>query len=467
MTALKPGAHIHLIGIGGTGLSAIARVLLESGYRVSGSDRQLSLLALGLRAAGADVVEGQHAQAVHGADLVIRSSAVADANPEVVEARRLGIPVLKRADFLGELMADKVSIAIAGTHGKTTTTSMVAWALSALGADPSYIIGGVAANLGSNAHAGQGRYFVIEADEYDRMFHGLRPHFAVITNVEHDHPDCYPTADDFVQAFRIFAGKVQASGAILLCAADPGARTLAAELKAAGAPAHLYGLDEAALEHCASQATPNTLGGFSFVYRSGAAAASVRLQVPGLHNVLNATAALAVVERCGLDVQRAAEALAEFRGSGRRFEVLGSARGVKVIDDYGHHPTEIRATLAAARARYPQADLWAVWQPHTFSRTQTLFQQFAGAFGDADHVVVTEIYASREQPPAGGYSSRLVAAAIDRPDVTFAATLEAASSLLERRLDPGAVVIVFSAGDADQVSRNVLNFLKEKEKANV
>ncbi len=467
--ALNSGAHLHLIGIGGTGLSAIGRVLLESGFRVSGSDRQLSNLALQLRSAGAVIFEGHRAENISGADLVIRSSAVSDDNPEVVEARRLSIPVLKRADFLGELLASRVGIAIAGTHGKTTTTSMVAWMLTALDQDPSYIIGGIAHNLGANARAGGGKTFVIEADEYDRMFHGLRPTYAVITNVEHDHPDCYPTAQDFYQAFLTFGQSVKPDGALVICADDPGALRLAGELQNGPTPVLLYGLTGSTNDYTAAGVLPNNLGGFSFDVRlkDGSAPCSVQLQVPGVHNVLNALSALAVAHQLGLDLAKAAKALGEFQGSGRRFEVLGEACGVTLVDDYGHHPTEIRATLAAARARYPGAQIWAVWQPHTYSRTQTLFSAFSQAFGDADHIVVTEIYPSREQPPAGGYSSRLVASAIPQTDVTYAANLQAAVDILTTRLTPGSVVIVFSAGDADHANRKVYQFLKEKELANV
>ncbi len=471
MIALTPGSRIHLIGIGGTGLSAIARVLVESGFRVSGSDRQLSPLAESLLQAGVEISLGHQAAAVRGADLVVRSSAVADANPEVQEALRLGIPVLKRADFLGALMENHIGVAVAGTHGKTTTTAMAAWVLYALGEDPSYIIGGISTNLGSNAHAGEGRFFVIEADEYDRMFHGLQPTYAVITNVEHDHPDCYPTAEDFFQAFLSFGRLVRPTGALLVCSDDTGAARLAADLHGERVPVYRYGLENPTLDYTAMQVTTNNVGGFSFNFQVKALkpgdAIPVRLRVPGKHNVLNAVAVLAIIERCGLDLTKAAEALGEFLGSGRRFDVVGEAAGVIVIDDYGHHPTEIRATLSAARARYPRHSLWAVWQPHTYSRTQTLFDAFSQAFSEADHVVVTEIYPSREQPPAGGYSSRLVTAAINRPDVTYAGTLDAAVALLSSRLGSESVVIVFSAGDADQVSRKVLTQLMQKEQAHV
>lgn len=466
---LTQGAFIHIVGIGGTGLSAIAWVLLESGYRVTGSDRQLSPLAQSLREAGVQITIGHQVESVHGADVVLRSSAIPDSNPEVVEALRLGIPVVKRAEFLGALMKDKTGIAVAGTHGKTTTTTMAAWVLAALGKDPSFIIGGVSTNLGVNARAGKGPYFVIEADEYDRMFLGLRPEVSIITNIEHDHPDCFPTPEDFYQAFREFADRLGPGGSLFVCLDDRGAARLAQELLSQP-PAYKvygYGMGEG-VDFQARDARTNDMGGFSFqVYLSDKPTVLVELQVPGLHNVRNALAVLGAGHVLGLDLSEMAVALKEFRGAGRRFEIRGEAAGITVIDDYGHHPTEIKATLAAARARYPDRQLWAVWQPHTYSRTQTLFSEFTAAFGDADHVMVTEIYASREAAPAGGYSSRIVVEAIQAVDAAYAATLDEAAYLLVKRLQRGDVMIVFSAGDADQISTKVLEMLKTKEQAHV
>jgi UDP-N-acetylmuramate--alanine ligase len=458
-----------MIGIGGTGLSAIARVLLESGYRVSGSDRQLSPLALSLREAGVRVTIGHQADAVHGAELVLRSSAISDMNPEVVEALRLGIPVVKRAEFLAEMMENRIGIAVAGTHGKTTTTAMAAWVLSALRKDPTFIIGGVSANLGVNARAGKGPYFVIEADEYDRMFHGLKPAISIITNIEHDHPDCFPTPEDFFQAFVVFAERLGPEGRLIICGDDAGAARLAQELISRPVPfgVFTYGLD-GSRDYLGREARPNNLGGYSFqLVVNGQPAGLVELKVPGLHNVRNALAVLAVGHAIGLSIEEMAWALGAFRGTGRRFEIRGEAAGVTVIDDYGHHPTEIKATLAAARARYPGRKIWAVWQPHTYSRTLALFDDFTTAFGDADHVVVTEIYASREKAPGGGYSSRSIVKAMQAAEAVYAATLDEAASLLVKSMKRGDVMIVFSAGDADQISNNVLEGLRTKEQAHV
>jgi UDP-N-acetylmuramate--alanine ligase len=452
--------HIHLIGIGGSGLSAIATVLLERGYRVSGSDRQESPQARRLQEIGARIHYGHRAENIAGANWVVRSSAVRDDNVEVLAAQAAGIPVLKRADFLEQLMAGQLPLAIAGTHGKTTTTAMLAWVLTSLGADPSYVIGGVATNLRQNAHAGLGQYFIIEADEYDRMFLGLRPHIAVVTNVEHDHPDCYPTPDDFYQAFQAFTRRIQPAGALVACGEDPGAVQLLAEARSAGLRAVSYGLGAGSWDCCAVKLVASASGGlvFDLVQHGNTVVENITLQVPGEHNVRNALAVLCVVDILGLSVEQAAQALREFRGAGRRFDVRGEINGVTLIDDYAHHPTEIRATLSGARLRYPGRRIWAVWQPHTYSRTRLLFGQFAAAFIDADCVLVTEVYAAREPAPADGFSARQVADSIASSgckaaqSVLFAGTLKDAVDQLVRLLQPGDVVLVLSAGDADQIN---------------
>ncbi len=471
--------HIHFIGIGGTGLSAIARVLLESGYEVSGSDRLISPFAEMLQTAGARIDRGHRAENVQGADLVIRSSAVPDDNPEVQAALVSGIPVLKRSDFLGRLMADKLGIAVAGTHGKTTTTAMIAWMLVSLGEDPTYIIGGVSRNLGSNAHAGKGRAFVIEADEYDRMFLGLRYQAAVVTSLEYDHPDCFPTKQDYYQAFRDFADLAPADGALIICTDDRQAGQLLRDVRQNGKKALGYGLQAAGLpDYSIKNRNLNETGSFSFdvalpphspanqppLPNGGSRRVHVDLQAPGEHNMRNALAALAQADWLNLPLDRAAKALGEYTGVGRRFEVIGEASGITVISDYGHHPTEIRATLAAARNRFPQRSIWAVWQPHTYSRTLALFTQFAGAFEDAHHVLVTEVYPARE-PVMDKFSSRQVVAAMSHKDAHFVAGLSEAASYLFSHMRGGDVLIVFSAGDADQVCGQVLASLNGRSKA--
>lgn len=466
--------HIHLIGIGGSGLSAIARLLLEQGHTVSGSDRILSPLALDLRKMGAVITEGHAAPNITGADYVVRSSAIPDDNPEVLAALAAGIPVYKRADFFGRLMSDKLGIAIAGTHGKTTTTGMISWVLVALGADPSFIVGGVLQNLGINARAGRGETFVIEADEYDRMFLGLKPRYAVVTNIEYDHPDCFPTPADFRAAFIEFMRLVPSDGALVACGEDMGASELMAEARRLQKRVVGYRIaenqrTEAGEWVLAQNVMANNLGGFTFnalirLSDSPSYVSGVQLRVPGLHNVRNALAVLAVVGLLGLDVKAAAKALGEFKGTGRRFEIKGEARGVVVIDDYAHHPTEIRATLDAARARYPSRRIIVVWQPHTYSRAQTLFDDFVVSFAEADDVIVSEIYAARE--PKQDFSARQVVQAMYHRAARFIPTLAEISNYLLSHLKPGDVLLVLSAGDADQVSEEVLARLKESEAQN-
>jgi len=445
--------HVHFIGIGGTGLSAIAQVLLERGYKVSGSDQEYSLLAQAVDQAGAKVMNGHHAENVQGADIVVRSSAIPDHNVEVQAARAAGIPVLKRADFLGRLMEGQFGVAIAGTHGKTTTTSMVSWMLSALNQDPTFIVGGVVQNLGVNAKAGSGHVFVIEADEYDYMFLGLHPQIAVITNVEHDHPDIFPTPDVFHQAFRDFARCLVPGGVLLFCADDEGAARLASEVNEEQKTLS-YGIGSPHSYH-AQNLRLNELGNFTFdLYKANheePEVVGIALQIPGEHNVQNALAALAVADILDLSLPLAAQALAEFQGSHRRFEVRGEFAGVTIIDDYAHHPTEIRATLKAARAKYPQQTIWAVWQPHTFSRTRTLFEDFTRAFRVADKVIVTKVFPAREPIPID-FSAQEIVDAMEHPTARFLPELEDVTEFLVNSLVPGDILIVLTAGNAIQIS---------------
>jgi UDP-N-acetylmuramate--alanine ligase len=397
---------VHFIGIGGTGLSAIARVLLESGYIVSGSDRQMSPLALELQNAGVRVVIGHMPENIAGADIVIRSSAIPDDHVEVQAAINAGIPVLKRAEFLPQMLAGKRTIAVAGTHGKTTTTAMIAWMLSSMGIDPSFVVGGVVDNLGVNARAGKGPFFVIEADEYDRMFLGIKPEIALVTNVEYDHPDCFPNPENFYQAFVEFAQGIDPAGGVLIaCAENEGSVRLANEM-AIDHPVLTYGLSitgrNRPVDYLGVNITRDSTGGYAFsMTKNEQHLTDVQLSISGRHNALNALGALAVIDSLQLPVDQAAKYLSQFRGAGRRFEVQGEESGVIIIDDYAHHPTEIQATLATARERFGNRRIIAVWQPHTYSRVLALWDGFVTAFADADFVVVTDIFAAREQAPQG------------------------------------------------------------------
>ena len=452
--------HIHLIGIGGTGLSAIARVLLERGYTVSGSDQNYSPLAEAVDRAGAQVFVGHAPGQIQDAELVIRSSAVPEDNPEVQAARGSGIPVLTRKEFLPRLMTDQQVIAVAGSHGKTTTTAMLAWVLSRLEQDPSFIVGGVVENLGVNARAGDGPHFVIEADEYDYMFLGLRPDLALVTNVEHDHPDMFPSPGDFHQAFVDFIANLDSRGALILCGEDPGARALQLP-RPSGQRRYLYGRTKA-MDYRVKEPRWVPGEGMSFELVKHSAVGEVfpvKLSLPGLHNVLNAAGALAACDVLGLPLSKAAEALAEFQGSGRRFEILGEYNQVILIDDYGHHPTEIKATLHAARQRFPEQRLWVVWEPHTYSRIKTLVDGFAGAFQEADRLLVTKVYAAREKKPAG-FSIQDVMDRIAHPAGEYCRSFRDVLQALESRLRPADVVIVFSAGDAVEINQRLADRLQ-------
>lgn len=462
--------HVHFIGIGGSGLSAIARLLLESGYTVSGSDRMLTPFADEVRKAGAKVYIGHHPRNLAGADWVVKSSAIAEDNAEVRAAKRTGIPVYKRADFLGQLMSDKTGIAIAGTHGKTTTTAMTAWVLHELGREPSFIVGSVMNNLGVNARAGKGRLFVIEADEYDNMFLGLKPQIAVVTSVEHDHPDFFPTPESTYSAFEMFVDLLPSDGTLIACAEDAGAASLITHVRKQGKNVVSYSVQGEMTINSpnwmqASRLKPNYHGGFDFVASSnlgkqGPDTMAVSLQVPGEHNVRNALAVLAIVDVLGLSNEKAVKALSEFTGTARRFQLRGEVNDISVIDDYAHHPTEIKATLAGARARYPERRIWAVWQPHTYSRTQTLFLEFARAFKDADEVIVTEVYAARE--PKQDFTSAEIVSTMPQLSARYIKSLPEVTEYLFKNLQSGDVVLVLSAGDADQVSTDLLNLLNER-----
>ncbi len=436
--------HVHLMGIGGTGLSAIARVLQDRGVTVSGCDRNPGPEVEALRRRGIPVYVGHDPAHLEGVTLVLRSSAVPGTHPEVQAARSRGLPVLTRADFLPRLSQGYRTLAVAGTHGKTTTTGMLAWTLLALNRDPTYILGGTLRNTGLNGRAGRGPYFVIEADEYDNMFLGLRPWAGILTFVDYDHPDFFPTRAAYRAAFRAFLDRFEPGGVVVYWAGDEAAR----EVVTGRGGLRVVTYDaEAPATYQAREVDFRPEGTRFLVVHRGRPLVPVRLPLPGVHNVRNALAVLALLHQLGEDVHRAAEALARFQGVERRFTVVARKAGWVLVNDYGHHPVEIATTLAAARQRFPGHALWAVWQPHTYTRTLGLLDDFARALREADALVVLPVYAARETPPPG-FQDREVVARLAHPRGFFAADLDAAAALLLDRVRPPAVVLLFSAGDA-------------------
>lgn len=463
---LRPGMHLHLVGIGGAGVSAIARVLLGRGFVVSGSDVQRNGLMDGLQAEGAQIFVGHDAAHIAGAEALVISSAVPEKNPEVAAARAAGIPVLKRADLLGHLMAEDIGIAVAGSHGKTTTTGMIAQILLDGGLDPTVVVGGELPVLGGNGRFGQGGFFVIEADEYDYMFLGLRPEVAVVTNVEHDHPDIFPTEAEYLGAFADFVRLLPENGRFIVCVDDPGARRLLAEVTLPGVEVTTFSVEEEGqaqpADFQALNLRPNPAGGMDFVVQQEAQLVGLaRLRVPGVHNVRNALAAIVVGLDVGVDFSVIRQSLAEFGGVGRRFQVRGEVGQVTVIDDYAHHPTEIRATLAAARQRFPGRRVWAVWQPHTFSRTKLYLQEFAACFAEADRVVALDIYRSRETDTLG-MDTAVVVKAMQHPHVVHVPRREDAAAYILDRVLPGDVILTLGAGDGHEVGMWILDSLRQR-----
>lgn len=447
-------SRVHMVGIGGIGLSAIARVLAARGVWVTGCDLRESELTRDLMGVGIPVAIGHHAGHLAEVDLVVLSSAVPETNPEVMAAREAGVPVVHRRELLACMMQGSEGIAVAGTHGKTTTTAMIAYVLSELGHDPTYIVGGLSPDLGGNAGAGNGRWFVLEADEYDHAFEDLQPRIGLVTNIEMDHPDCFADIRAVREAFSVFTAHVRADGWLVAGADSPEVRSLIATTSLR-AQVITFGASEDA-ECQVSDVQPTAEGGVTFSwYHAEHGVVRVSLRVPGAHNALNAAAAMAAVACCGVDPAAAAQALGRFRGVARRFQVKGEWGGVIVVDDYAHHPSEIRATLAAARARYPDRRIVAVFQPHTYSRTKALLDEFAACFGDADLVRLVDIFPARpsEQPTI---TSAELAAAVRHVDVDYVGDLAAATCRLRQELLPGDVLITLGAGTGYVIGENLL-----------
>jgi UDP-N-acetylmuramate--alanine ligase len=448
--------HAHFIGIGGIGMSGIAEILLNLGMKVSGSDLRRSPVTDRLCQLGAAIYEGHDATNVAGATVVVTSSAVGPFNPEVVEAMTRKIPVIQRAEMLAELMRLKYGIAIAGMHGKTTTTSMVASVLAAGGLDPTVVVGGRVDALGSNARLGTTQYLVAEADESDRSFLKLSPILAVVTNLDREHMDCYKDMEDVERAFLAFMDKVPFYGAVTACLDN---QQLASILPRAHRRVFTYGVAADAdfrLEFLAAE--KGTFSRF-VVHTAGVPLGPFQLCVPGRHNVLNATAAVAIAHQLRVAPEKIAEGLHKFRGVDRRFQQRGQARGVTVMDDYGHHPTEIRATLAAAR-ECGYSRILVVFQPHRYSRTLDLLEEFGGAFADADSVIVLPIYAASEEPIPGVTAERL-AGKIEGPRVQFAEDFATAVRFVAAEAQEGDLILTLGAGNVSQLAPQILTALEQ------
>ena len=447
--------HAHFIGIGGIGMSGIAEILLNLGMKVSGSDLRRGPVTDRLASLGATLYEGHNAANIAGATVVVTSSAVSAANPEVLEAHARKIPVIQRAEMLAELMRLKYGIAIAGMHGKTTTTSMVASVLAAGGLDPTVVVGGRVDALGSNARLGTTQYLVAEADESDRSFLKLSPILAVVTNLDREHMDCYHDMADVERAFLDFMDKVPFYGAVTACIDNP---LLKGILPRARRRVFTYGVAaEADFRLEFLEAVEGRFARF-LVNTAQGPLGPFELHVPGRHNVLNATAAVAIARQLEIPADKIAEGLGHFRGVDRRFQLRGTARGVTVVDDYGHHPTEIRATLAAAR-ECGHRQIHVVFQPHRFSRTLDLMDRFSDAFVDADSVVVLPIYAASEEPIPGVTAERL-AEKIQGPAVQFAADFSSAVSAVVAQAHEGDLIMTLGAGNVSQLAPQILAALE-------
>lgn len=447
------GKQVHFIGIGGSGMSGLARIAISHGIKVSGSDASDSSVLSALRALGATIYVGHLASNIGKADLVVYSNAIKSENPERVAAIAAGITEISRANALALLMSESISIAVAGTHGKTTTSSMATVALQSAGVDPSFAIGGVLKSSGSNAHRGSGKYFVAEADESDGSFVAYHPHAAIITNVEWDHVDHFKREADVFEAFDEFIKTI--TGFLVYCEDDEGAKKV---VQSATVKKISYGtsansnlrLDQIALQ--ASGATARVLW-------NGAKIGELQLKVPGEHNLLNAAAVMAVGMELGLNPAALLDGLAKFHGAGRRFELKGSVGGIRVIDDYGHHPTEIKVTLDAAKRYAGGGKVLVIFQPHRYSRTQVFTREFAKSLAIADKAWLLEVYAASEQPIAGVSSlniAKLVKGSEFEPN--FLSVIEAVSS----EAAPGDVIITLGAGDVSSLGPLILEELSKR-----
>lgn len=451
--------RIHFVGIGGIGMSGIAEVLLNLGYKISGSDVVSSETTRRLRNMGAQVAIGHAPDNIGNADVVVTSTAVKADNPEVLEAHRKNVPVIPRAEMLAELLKMKFSIAVSGSHGKTSTTSMLSAILAQGGLDPTMVIGGKLASIGSNARLGDGDIIVAEADESDGSFLKLSPVIAAITNIDREHLDYYPGIEEIKTAFLTFANIVPFYGCTVICIDDENVRSIAGSIKRR---VITYGIDDPADYRASDIRLLETKTVYRLSYR-GEYLGEIKLTVPGLFNVYNSLAAIAIGRELGLDTDTIREGLAAFTGVQRRLELKGQVGGITVVDDYGHHPTEIMATLSAARQRW-KGRLIVVFQPHRFTRTRALFDEFSRSFQDADVLIVNDIYPASEEPIAGINSAALWAAIKENghPCVEYIAQKQKTVDYLMSQARPGDTIITLGAGGVYKTGEAFLERMKKE-----
>ena len=445
---------VHMVGIGGAGMSGIAEVLLNMGFSVTGSDMSAGSAVRRLKQLGATVFIGHGAENLGKADVVVKSTAIQDLNPELVRARELSIPIIPRAEMLAELMRMRTGIAVAGTHGKTTTTSLLATIFTEAGLDPTVIIGGRLNTYGSNARLGEGEFLIAEADESDGSFLCLSPIMSVVTNVDKDHMDFYPDLKAIDTAFTTFMNSIPFYGVNVVCGDDPGVARLLPQIKR---PCLTYGLGPK--NRLRGAIVTTSLRSIFDVTLDGESWGQVTLAHPGIHNVQNALGAIGVAIEAGLPKAAILQGLANFGGVGRRFERKGERSGVLVVDDYGHHPAEIKATLETARACYPERRLIVAFQPHRFSRTQALFGEFCTVFSQADLLLLTEIYPASESPIPGvnGMSLAQGIKQVSKTKVRFFPDFDGLSRQLKEILKPGDLFLTMGAGSIWKVGEQWLN----------
>ena len=450
---------VHLIGIGGIHMSAIAQLLMERGIAVSGSDMRASELTHRLEQLGATVAYGHATENLpEDTATVVYTAAAADDNPELVEARRRGLPIIIRAEMVAKLMEGKRVVAVAGAHGKTTTSSLIALILVNAGREPMYLLGGESLDLGGHASWGNGEICVVEADEYKRAFHEYTPDIAVITNVEPDHLDYYGTAEAYQEAFVEFGKRVPEGGVLLACADDPGAREVSDMLGDEPVQHETYGIE--GVRYWMARGITLSDRGVDFdVTRGGTAVGRLHAAVPGEHFVRNALAATAVCTHLEVPFETIRESIANFRGARRRFEPVGEAGGVLVMDDYAHHPTEVRATIAAAIRAFPERRIIGIHQPHTYSRIGYLWDEWLNCWNGLDALVILETYAARETPLPGRSAADL-AANIQGVEAVYAKDFDDAAAKAKELSQPGDVVFTIGAGDVVEVGPKLLELLR-------